>query len=875
MPRLSEKFDTLSEEGIIIKEVPDFVVKNLNPELDLREYQIEAISRFIHYIGGYQNRQKPSQLLFEMATGSGKTLVMAAAMLYLYEQGYRNFVFFVNSTTIIEKTKENFLNPLSSKYLFNEKISFGEKQVRVKEVDNFEAANQEDINILFTTIQGLHTRLNQPKENSVTYEDFEDRGIVLISDEAHHLNTLTKRQTELSKEEEEEATSWEHTVKKILAAHVENMLLEFTATAGLEHPAIADKYSDKILFQYDLKQFREDGFSKDVDILQADLKPLDRALMAVILSQYRRKVAEKHGIRLKPVLLMKSKTIEESKQIEEAFHEKIKKLQPRDIHAIEQREQETVIKKAFAFFKKNKITHEHLLQELKEDFSEEKCMAVNSKDDSQEKQIIVNTLEAPNNEVRIIFAVDKLNEGWDVLNLFDIVRLYETRDSKSNIPGKTTIAEAQLIGRGARYYPFQLDESQERYKRKYDEELDNELRILEELHYHSSHNPRYIQELNRALVETGIKPEKEREIPLRVKEKFKESRFWKEGIIWLNRKEANDQSDVFSLADADMPQTFTYHLHEGSGYETRIFERGEEQNREYTTETIKLTDLGVHVVRTATAHLPFYTFSNLTSERYFPNVGSMREFIESDKYLGGATVEVRGQKDALYRLVSGRLNQDEKLAITVSVLHDLATKLETEVAEYRGTKVFYPTAVQYVIKDKTIKISVNAGGDQERGIGMRETSNKELWMDIREKEWCVYDENYGTSEEKYLIKFINDAVEELKKKYDDVYLIRNERLFKIFRFSDGASIEPDFVLFLREPKSRKAVLYQLFIEPKGEHLVAGEQWKEDFLREIKKEYELETVFKNKEFKLVGLPFYNEGGKKREFEEEFRKVLALK
>jgi len=60
----------------------------------------------------------------------------------------------------------------------------------------------------------------------------------------------------------------------------------------------------------------------------------------------------------------------------------------------------------------------------------------------------LNALEDRNNEIRVIFAVDKLNEGWDVLNLFDIVRLYDTRDGKDNKVGKTTMAEAQLIGRG-------------------------------------------------------------------------------------------------------------------------------------------------------------------------------------------------------------------------------------------------------------------------------------------------------------------------------------------------------------------------------------------------------------------------------------------
>jgi len=78
---------------------------------------------------------------------------MAGLILYLYEQGYRNFLFFVNSTNIIEKTKDNFLNPASIKYLFNTDIHIGNRRVRVIPVENFEAINPGDINICFTTIQ--------------------------------------------------------------------------------------------------------------------------------------------------------------------------------------------------------------------------------------------------------------------------------------------------------------------------------------------------------------------------------------------------------------------------------------------------------------------------------------------------------------------------------------------------------------------------------------------------------------------------------------------------------------------------------------------------------------------------------------------------
>ena len=107
----------------------DEIARNLNPKFELREYQKEAIGRFDFYFVGYQQRKFPAQLLFHMATGSGKTLIMAANILQLYKLGYRNFIFFVNSTNIIEKTKDNFLNPLSEKYLFAPKIKFGDKEV--------------------------------------------------------------------------------------------------------------------------------------------------------------------------------------------------------------------------------------------------------------------------------------------------------------------------------------------------------------------------------------------------------------------------------------------------------------------------------------------------------------------------------------------------------------------------------------------------------------------------------------------------------------------------------------------------------------------------------------------------------------------------
>ena len=40
------------------------------------------------------------------------------------------------------------------------------------EVENFEAVNENDINIRFTTIQKLHSDLTTERENALTFDDF-------------------------------------------------------------------------------------------------------------------------------------------------------------------------------------------------------------------------------------------------------------------------------------------------------------------------------------------------------------------------------------------------------------------------------------------------------------------------------------------------------------------------------------------------------------------------------------------------------------------------------------------------------------------------------------------------------------------------------
>lgn len=851
---------------------PPFIAEGLNPKFKLRPYQKEAFGRFDYYLKQFPNKPKDQalSLLFHMATGSGKTMIMAGLMLYLYDQGYRNFVFFVNSTNIINKTKENFLNNLSSKYLFNDTIQIKDRQMNVREIQNLTESHPRDINILFTTIQGLHRNLTEPKENTVTYEDFDDEPTVFLSDEAHHINAETKKASQLNMDEQLDLQSWERSVKQIFQAHPENIMLEFTATMDLDNEQVLDKYREKIIFDYPLREFRQDGYSKEVKLLQSDTEPLTRTLQALLLSLYRQKVFNKHKLLIKPVVLLKSNKIKESTDFLGVFNEFILKLSESDLINLKNKAQAgSVIEKVFSFFEANNINFPNLVDEIKEEFSADKCLIVNSKEESEANQIAVNSLEDANNQYRVIFAVDKLNEGWDVLNLFDIVRLYDKRDGKAGKPGKTTIAEAQLIGRGARYCPFKLNDDQPLYQRKYDivgSEDEHELKICEELYYHSAYNPKYIDELNRALEETGIKSKRTTKKILKLKEDFKNSAFYKTGLVFINERAEYHREDVFGINDSFIKGNYKYHIGSGFTYSSTAFSSQvtSQNTLKLTRKDFKISDLPISVVKKAIAKFEVLQFSSLKT--YYPNLKSINEFITSKLYLADIKIEFEGPEEALLNI-----DRQHLLEGVVSVFEKLIQLLQSENIEFKGSFEFKPYMIKDRFKTKELNFAIDDASDKETGVGQAETNNEQLKLNLNDCDWYVFNENYGTSEEKYFVRYIEKIVADLQKKYDEVFLIRNERHFQIYNFNDGKPFEPDFVLFLKKTEA-KSLYYQVFIEPKGGHLLDGDKWKEDFLLTIKNQHKIEQLWENRQFVVWGMPFYNEKLKKREFEDAIQKLI---
>ena len=96
-------------------------------------------------------------------------------------------------------------------------------------------------------------------------------------------------------------------------------MLEFTATIPATE-TIAQKYEDKIIYKFGLKEFLQAGYTKEINLISSTLDKKERVLQALLFQWYRHKIALKNGIaNCKPVVLFRSKTIDESKSDYEEF----------------------------------------------------------------------------------------------------------------------------------------------------------------------------------------------------------------------------------------------------------------------------------------------------------------------------------------------------------------------------------------------------------------------------------------------------------------------------------------------------------------------------------------------------------------------------
>ena len=80
---------------------------------------------------------------------------------------------------------------------------------------------------------------------------------------------------------------------------------------------------------------------------------------------------------------------------------------------------------------------------------------------------------------------------------------------------------------------------------------------------------------------------------------------------------------------------------------------------------------------------------------------------------------------------------------------------------------------------------------------------------------------------------------------------------------------PDFILVLDDGN----IMYQVYIEPKGEQLLERDAWKQDLLESIRPE-NIRLMGENEDIRLYGVKFYTHGDG-RGVEEELHDLNILK
>ena len=851
-------------------DIPDYITNNLAHTL--RPYQDKALSNYRYT--QTQIKPNPQHVLFNMATGSGKTDLMAALILYLYhDQGYTNFLFIVNTNSVLMKTKDNLINTDSDKYLFQDKIEIDGQYITIQEVNRYPRIKQANtVYLKLATVQTVSNDLFTVKENTMGLIDYEQDPVAILADEAHHYSASTKS-------EKEAEHTWESAINKILNARntedQKNLLLEFTATVDFEKTAIYDKYRDKVVYRYPLSRFMYDGYSKQVKRIETSASDEEKMLNVVLLSQFRKYRAQIENVTstFKPVIMFKSAKVAVSKKAKAKFNEIIAKLTAKDLLTFIERQQlmdsndnddNAALEVAYNYYVKNKDDLGKIVREIKHDFDPKNVLNANDASGNMLEKgqyEALNTLESPNNFYRVVFAVAKLTEGWDVLNLYDIVRINEEAATNKN----ATMVEAQLIGRGARYYPFEIN-GKKSYQRRFDEDPSNKQLLLETLHYHTMNEPQYLKQLVGSLKQMDLptgKDSKNPPIEIKVKSEFKRTEAYRHGKIYYNESVDVPSSYFDSIQKygiehrVDLQRNLNYGSREVnySAYSANV-----------ETKTISVSRIDDRYVKKAIQKLDFYQFSNL--KQYIPNLQSMNDFIYGSNWLNSNNLKLFLTVPVEYR--EANLTAEEILKVIVDLLKEYQVKIQSGYVKQRGTNNFIGYPIKEYLSDYNKRVP-----EYDTQTQFDKTQDIKVYQ-MKDDPFYVYDNAIVNRLEYQLIERIKAYVEDLKIKYGKaVYLFRmdetmhresakSEKL-KLHQYQENpkygvhlTGFQPDFILFLEDTND---YYFQIFIEPKG---MSGERfekeiWKEELLLYMTDHHaDMEFMDNESNIQISGLKFYTNG-----------------
>lgn len=498
--------------------------------------------------------------------------------------------------------------------------------------------------------------------------------------------------------------------------------------------------------------------------------------------------------------------------------------------------------------------------ELKRDFQEFTTINAN---DSGKKDILdnesvaqkLNNLESPENPIRSVFAVAKLSEGWDVLNLYDIVRIGE-----KNIKPNDTNAEAQLIGRGARYNPF-IYKGKKSYTRRFDDRKP-EIQLLERLYYHTINNPQYLENLRKSLDAINLPVNEDTKYKIytaKVKDSFKRTNTYKHGNVYYNRVEVIPEDHYDSIQKYGFDPDTTEPINMISTTAERKIDTGADKNNQslfpIVNAAVFSSPSDKALIRTAISFNPFFRFESL--KKQCPTLTSVKEFLTSDNWLGHAVIRAR--------VANGHhLTPQEKLETVEKYLLRVQNVLVNNFQRSKGTNQFEKVGISEVIRDYDKRVGDSFNDPKAAQIGP---------YSMKSKDWYAFDYAIVDQLEMDFIDRINAEIPSFKKKYDEIYLLRiDERNtdFKLHDFDESVyryeGYMPDFIMYLKN----EDYIYQIYMEPKGTTFVEKDRWKEELLERINPK-NVVILEDDNHIKLFGVKFYVEDKGKQDLHHMFSEL----
>lgn len=445
----------------------------------LRPYQVEALSAFqLFWKDGFDSRSLKQKTLqqgkddndkivewnkvgFEMATGSGKTLLMGAAILDLYHRGLRDFLILTPNTILFDKTIENF-TPRAVKSIFGDgwnltynlvtgnsyrdkTCNYGEGRDisfyvfnMQKFYDKAASSNQKDGE---DTMKGI-PYVRRPLEDSlwrdkggnhtISFVEFlRERRPVIISDEAHHY------------QQKKTADAIFELLPKIV--------LEFTATS-LEKGG-SESFGQDNIYKYPMQRYISEGYGKRIfavgcgtgdekiydEVTDSDKQKLVWGMLIHLLKT--ESLAAVNAPVKKAMLLTKARTIKHADAIDTYLKNWPDSVSGELDDVMEQvnREGTDIAKIVRTNIPKNKS---ELVKKLSR--VAKSVFTIHSENKSEE-EVWTDYQSLDDNNAEIVNQVRIFTEGVDYDNFYTIVVLGDTVE-------KVGLAAAQLIGRGLRLY---------------------------------------------------------------------------------------------------------------------------------------------------------------------------------------------------------------------------------------------------------------------------------------------------------------------------------------------------------------------------------------------------------------------------------------